>query len=172
MSTPTRRPFSSTSAISGALAFGLLFAQAAVARQVVPHLIDLLKSAPRLAFSGFLGLILFPGIVAMVVHHVGSQMLDQYDSEAPRRVLPRTESWWTGAFTFMVVYGVTILTRITYLIVNPPPPRDDAFSMVAVSIAETIEIHANIGTAITIYAALWIATATGFFELERRTRKS
>lgn len=165
-----RRAFSPGSILSGALAFGLLAAQAAVAIQVLPHLLDLLRTAPRLAFAGFLAVVLFPAAVVVIVHHVGHQLLDQYDrsGERTRSMLPRAESWWAGALAWLVMYGTSILTRLTYLIVNPPPPEDDAMSIVR----HTIEEHAHLSHAVSLYALLWIVTATGFFELERRTRKA
>lgn len=164
-----RRPFSPISVVSGALSFGLLAAQASVAVQVLPHLLELLKSAPRLAIAGFLGLVLFPGLVVVIVHHVGHQLLDQYDRGTKRNaLLPTTESWWAGALAWLVIYGTTILTRLTYLLINPPPPEEDAFTV----FTQTLEQHASLSHSVSLYALLWVATATSLFELERRSRKA
>jgi len=163
-----RRPPSVISLASGTLSFGLLIAQAAVAEQVMPKIGEWLRTEPRLAMIGIMGVVLLPGVVVTIAHRAGHRLLDNVESGGRRRTSMR-ESWWAGALAWMVMYGTSILARVAYFIVNPPDPRDSlSFSaLVENSIAE----QAHLGSAFSVYALLWIAIASAFYELERQTRR-
>jgi len=160
------RLLSPTALLCGAFTFALLFVQAGVARAVVPHLIDLFQTAPRLAMLGFLALVTFPATATFVAHRFGSRFLDHFASVAGRgRII---DSVWAGALVWMVTYTTSILTRILFLVINPPKPEPDTLSLGS----EVMSMLAQLSPAntISIFAALWLFVSSVLFEIEQRSR--
>ncbi len=158
------RLLSPTALLSGAFTFALLFVHAGVARAVVPHLIDLFQTAPRLAMLGFLALVTFPASATFVAHRFGSRFLDRFASVAGSgRVIV-----WAGALVWMVTYATSILTRILFLVINPPKPEPDAFSL-GNEVMSMLEQLSPANT-ISIFAGLWLFVSSVLFEIEQRSR--
>lgn len=155
------------SAICGGLLFGLLIAFGTVAMIAVPPLMDLFQSSPRLAMLGFLLLATSPGIAIAVAHHFGASTLESIEKvtvSKKKGPLPDLESWAAGAHGWLVLIGTSILARLVMLVMNPPKPDPDAFSVM--NVVETVHVQ-NVASGQTI---IWIAIATLFFELQRRSR--
>lgn len=154
--------------LSAVFTFGLLFLQAAVARATVPYLIDLLDTAPRLAILGFFGLFTLPATATMIAHRFGSRFLDRYAQVAGTGRI--VESVWAGTLVWLVIYGATMLTRFIYLLINPPQPDPDAFTLggqVMDVLAQMSPAHA-----VSVFAGIWLFVAAVLFEIEQRARKA
>jgi hypothetical protein len=164
-----RRPAFVPSGIAllcAALSFGLLVATAAAFGTVMPHLVDLLETSPRLAMLGFLGLFVAPAVVVAVVHHTSLRALD--GKAFPRSLLPGVESWWAGAHAWLVIGGASVLARLVLLVVEPPKLEPGSLVATLTTEAQHVGTLANVMSA---YPLVWIAIAAQLFELERRTRQ-
>lgn len=161
------RLLSPNAILSGVFTFGLLLLQAAVARAVLPHLIELVRTAPRLAMLGFLALMTLPTTLTFLVHRLGSRWLDRYAAvEGSGKTV---ESLWAGALVGLVLYGSTLLTRLLLLVVYPPRPEPDVFSLGEQALQALEE--ARPANTFSLAAGLFILVAASLFELEHRAKK-
>lgn len=154
--------------LSAALSFGLLIGTAMLAQYTLPALLDLYENQPRLAAVGFCGVVLAPAFVAMLIHHVGHRVLDNFDT-APgtrRRLFPTVQSWWAGASAWLIICGASLLARLAMLVVAPPELEPGSTMMAEVT---AIAHSANVAT---LYPLFWVLIAAQLFELERRTRRA
>jgi hypothetical protein len=162
--------------LSGVLLFGLAIALGWVAALVVPHLIELMKTDPRLAMIGLAALVLSPGLAVVLAHHVGHGALDRFDPagtparHGERGLLPSPQSWWAGAFAWLALHGTSILTRLALLVLYPPPPRPDAAPMYTLVDAAVFHLSVAAPSA-NVALVVWIAIASELYELERRANR-
>ena len=159
--------------LSATLSFGLLIGTAMLAQVALPPLLELLESQPRLAVIGFIGVVLAPAMVAMLVHHIGHRALDTFDASAgpgprPRRILPSIHSWWAGASAWLIICGASLLARLGMFIVMPPKLEPDSLALTMMSESSAIAHSANLAT---LYPVFWVLIAAQLFEMERRTRR-
>jgi len=150
--------------LNGVLLYTLLALFGMLAAAVLPLLIELLRTAPRLAACGFLGLAVSPAIAVTLLHHSGHRALDRADSAARlRRLLPSVQSWWAGAHAWLVLYGTSVLTSLVMLVLFPPEPEPDVAAFLS-------EMRSFVGFAnvMSLHTIVWVAIASQLFELERR----
>ncbi|MBX3209290.1 MAG: hypothetical protein KF764_29930 [Labilithrix sp.] len=150
--------------VSAVLLYVLLGAFGAVAAAVIPHLIELIATSPRLAMCGLLGLVISPGVVVALVHHVGHRTLDRAERKT-RGLFPAAESCWAGAHAWLVLYGTSVLASLVMLVVDPPELEPEALALLA-----SFVDRAGAGTLASVHTLVWILIAAALYELERRAR--
>jgi hypothetical protein len=154
--------------ISAVLLYGLLLGCGAVSVAALPYLFDLLRTAPHLAMLGLLGLAVLPGLVIVVVHHLGSDRLTQLERLTASRKpqpLPTVESWSAGAHGWLVLYGSSLLTSLVMLVFDPPKLEPESFDVQSM-VMRLAAVHLA-----SLETLVWILVATTFFEIHRRAHR-
>ena len=157
-------PVSPISVLSAVLLAGLLAAFGAFASFVVPQLGELLRTEPRLAMLGFLGVALSPAVAITLAHHLGSGILGGIDKATPRG--RRGQSLSAGAHGWLVLLGASLLTNLVLLIITPPKLEPEAFGLS--SIVSGLSVAQSLG----LPSVIWVTIATLLFELQRRGQRS
>ena len=153
--------------ISAALLYVLLVLLGAAAAVLVPLLLEVMRSSPRLAMLGFLGLAVSPAFVVVVVHHFGHRSLDGFDRPVEKAPAPPSlRSWWAGAHAWLVLYGTSVVTSLVMLVIDPPEPEPDAYGLSA--LLGGLTTHATLSNALSLRTMIWVAIAALLYELERR----
>ncbi len=146
--------------------FLLLGAFGAVAALVVPRLLELLETSPRLAMFGFLALLVSPAIVVTIAHHVGHRALDRVDHGSGRGgLLPGAESFWAGAHAWLVLYGTSVLSGLVMLVIDPPELPPDARFFVG-----RASRMASLADVARLEPVVWVVIAAVLYEIERSGR--
>jgi hypothetical protein len=156
---------SPVSVISAGLLFTLLVAFTYVAGVVVPRLLELLHTEPRLAMLGFLALLVSPGVVVGVLHYIGHGVLDAFDVTAGPKESDVVTSTWAGAQAWLTLYGTSVLTSLVVLVIHPPEPREPD------SLALSVVNGAGATSLFSLQTMLWVLIAATFYELSRRARR-
>lgn len=78
--------------MSAALLFLLERAFGKTAEVVIPRLIDLIDTSPRLAMLGFLALFVSPGVAVALLHRMTSRKLDRFELQQGRAVATTIDS--------------------------------------------------------------------------------
>jgi hypothetical protein len=179
-----RRPIfipSPIAIVSAALTFVLLGFFVAAAAAVVPQLLELMKTQPRLAMVGFLGFTISPAAVTVVAHHFGHRLLDRFDTNHDWRdrvqsgkpsLFPKVESWWAGVQAWMTIYAASIVTRLIMLVIFPPEPQPDNESIFSLTgmvseMSRAVTLH----NAASLHTGIWIVIAAWMYEVERRASR-
>ncbi len=167
-----KRPWFVPSPISllcAVLTYVMLGVFTAAATVLVPQLLELLRTAPHLAMLAILGFVVSPGVVVVMVHHLGHRSLDTVDRAAePKPFFPRAESFWAGAHAWLTLYGTSVLTSLVLLVITPPKPEPDASFL---SLFASLARNVSLAHPLSLHSAIWIVIATQIYELERRARK-
>lgn len=166
--------------LSAVLTFVLLGFFVAAAAAVVPQLLELMKTQPRLAMIGLLGFTISPAAVTVLVHHVGHRALDRLDTDFDWRdhhrstgsILPRIESWWAGVQAWMTLYAASIVTRLVMLVIFPPEPQPDTEAFFSLTgFVNEMSRAVTLQNAASLHTGIWIVIAAWMYELERRARR-
>ena len=161
-------PVSPISVLSAVLLAALLAAFATFASMVIPPLGELLRTEPRLAMLGFLGVAISPAVVIAIAHHFGSGILgaaEKLTASRRRGLFPDAQSWSAGAHGWLVLIGASVLTNLVLMVLNPPKLEPEGMRLASVVTGLAVT------TALTIPSAIWVAVATIFFELQRRSQR-
>jgi hypothetical protein len=161
---------SSLSLLSAVLLFTLLTIFSAAAAVIVPSLLELLRTSPRVAMLGLLVFAISPAIVVAVLHRTGHRALDGVSRESRREhVGPTIESAWAGTHAWLVLYGTSVLTSLVMLVVNPPELEPEGSSVLGAMLRMTSQVR--ITSAFSLYAIVWVGIAAILYELERGGRR-
>jgi len=162
-------PVSPISVLSAALLAGLLAAFGAFAAMVVPPLAELLRTEPRLAMLGFLGVAIAPAVAITIAHHFGSGALgalEKLTATRRRGILPDTQAWSAGAHGWLVMIGTSILTNLVLMVLTPPKLEPEAFGL------SSVVSGLAVAQSLSLPSLIWVTIATVFFELQRRSQRS
>jgi hypothetical protein len=164
-----------TAWLSAVLLYVFLSVWGMVAARVIPDLLEMLRTSPRLAVLGALGLWLGPIVLLSLFHQATHAMMDGLDPRgassprpsADKGVVPSIASWWAGAFAWLVMFFASTTTTLILLFVFPPkPPEPDLMAYVS----EAVAMQPGQGTIAFLYLGTWLTLAAWLFNLEKMAK--
>lgn len=129
----------------------------------LPPLFELMRTAPRLAWVGILGVWCAPIVAAAAGHNVLHAVIDLGDTKkVAKGAVPGGASLWAGFVAWATIIFVTLTTGLLMLVLDPPPVDPGAMWNLAASVLQ--------GVPGVVRTAAWIVLAAYVYDLERRAR--
>jgi hypothetical protein len=152
--------------LSAGLLYLLLHAFNVVAMVVIPHLLELGETAPRLAALGWLGLFCSPVAFVAIVHRVARGALDRLDASGTDEGRgARATSLWAGLFAWFAMLFASMVSAFLLLAIFPPPVDEGM-------VASVVRVMQDVRIELGVHAALWVGVAALLFHVERLARRS
>jgi hypothetical protein len=147
--------------LSAVLLYLFLVAYRVLAAALVPSLLELWETSPRLAALAWLALLASPvGFVALA-HRAAHRGLARYDGGKAARFASLRQ----GFFAWFAIYFASMASAFLLLFVFPPPPGEE-------SLVALLRMAADVRLQVGVHAALWIATATLLYAVDRAGARS
>lgn len=158
-----------TAWLSAVLLYVFLSVWGMVAARVIPDLLEMLRTSPRLAVLGALGLWLGPIALLALFHQATHAMLDGLDpkEKLAKGVVPSIQSWWAGIFAWLVMFFASSTTTFVLLFVFPPKPPEPDFMAY---LGEAVAMQPGQGTIAFLYLGTWLTLAAWLFNLEKMAK--
>jgi hypothetical protein len=162
-----KRPWfvpSGTAVLSASLLYGVLLALGAASAVIVPALLELMRTSPRLAMVGFLALTVSPAPAIAIVHRFGHGVLDAFDTDSTEELAAARGSAWAGIYGWLVLYGASVIATLVLLVIDPPRPEPESLNRFVSALVAS-------SRSASPHAAVWIAIAAQLYEVELRQRR-